>query len=130
MAEADGVEKPEIAALAHGEAIPIAHPEVVPRAKEFAGELIISRALRGGAWLSGGLFLASLVLELLPQRTAVSVLISHLRVAGASVLLVTPIVRLAAGGVSLGIAGEWRYLAYALGVLALLAIAIGAGFAA
>jgi hypothetical protein len=129
VAEVDGVEKAELA-VAPGEALPIERHEAIPRTKEFAGEWVISRALRGGALLSGALFLASLVLELLPQRTATSVLISHLRVAGASVLLVTPIVRLAVGGISLGYNGEWRYLAYALGVLALLAIAIGAGFAA
>jgi hypothetical protein len=104
--------------------------EAHPRAREFAGEGMIVWVLRAGSWCGGGLFLLSLALELLPAHSTVGVLISHLRVAGASVLLVTPIVRLAVGGLTLGLNGEWRYVLYALGVLTLMAIAIGAGVAA
>lgn len=93
-----------------------------------AGERWISRALRGGAALSGGLFLASLPLELLPKSQGVDVSIDLLRKGAASVLLVTPVVRLVVAGTMLGLRGEWRYSLYAAGVLGLLALAVGAGW--
>lgn len=92
-----------------------------------AGEQWISRLLRGGAMCSGGLFLASLALEFLPQSETVHVAIDVLRKGAASALLVTPVVRLVVAGTSLGIRGEWKYALYAAGVLGLLAVAVGAG---
>jgi hypothetical protein len=76
---------------------------------------------------SGGLFLASLVLEALPESESVHVTIDVLRKGAASALLVTPVVRLVVAGTTLGIRGEWRYALYAAGVLGLLGLAVGAG---
>jgi hypothetical protein len=92
-----------------------------------AGERWIARALRGGAVLSGGMFLASLPLELLPKSQTVDIAIDLLRKGAASALLVTPVVRLMVAGTMLGLRGEWRYTLYAAGVLGLLGLAIGAG---
>ncbi|MCY1079978.1 hypothetical protein [Archangium lansingense] len=96
-------------------------------ARAEAGEQWISRLLRGGAMCSGGLFLASLALESLPQSETVHVAIDVLRKGAASALLVTPVVRLVVAGTTLGIRGEWKYALYAAGVLGLLALAVGAG---
>ncbi len=95
-----------------------------------AGERWIARALRGGAILSGGMFLASLPLELLPKSETVDVTIDLLRKGAASLLLVTPVARLAMAGTLLGLKGEWRYAAIAAGVLGLLGIAVGTGIPA
>lgn len=95
--------------------------------RAIAGERWIARALRGGAVLSGGMFLASLPLELLPKSETVDVTIDLLRKGAASALLVTPVVRLMVAGTMLGIRGEWRYTLYAAGVLGLLGLAVGAG---
>lgn len=92
-----------------------------------AGERWISKLLRGGALCSGGLFLASLALEALPDSEGVHVAIDVLRKGAASALLVTPVVRLVVAGTTLGIRGEWKYALYAAGVLGLLALAVGAG---
>jgi hypothetical protein len=100
-------------------------PAHVRRAE--AGEQWISRLLRGGAMCSGGLFLASLALEFLPQSETVHVAIDVLRKGAASTLLVTPVVRLVVAGTTLGMRGEWKYALYAAGVLGLLAVAVGAG---
>ncbi len=100
-------------------------PAHVKRAE--AGERWISRLLRTGAMCSGGLFLASLVLEALPESESVHVAIDVLRKGAASALLVTPVVRLVVAGTTLGIRGEWRYALYAAGVLGLLGLAVGAG---
>lgn len=104
------------------------HPAQGARAE--AGEQWISRLLRGGAVCSGGLFLASLTLEALPQSESVHVAIDLLRKGAASALLVTPVVRLVVAGTSLGLRGEWRYALCAAGVLGLLAVAVGAGLRA
>ncbi|MDY7229737.1 hypothetical protein [Hyalangium rubrum] len=95
-----------------------------------AGERWIARLLRGGALISGGMFLASLGLEALPQSLDSHVAIDTLRKGAASLLLVTPVARLAVAGTMLGLRGEWRYTLYAAGVLALLALAVGAGLQA
>ncbi|WP_233261524.1 hypothetical protein [Vitiosangium sp. GDMCC 1.1324] len=102
-----------------------ATPAQVARAE--AGELWISRLLRGGAMCSGALFLTSLALEALPRSENVHVVIDVLRKGAASALLVTPVVRLVVAGTTLGIRGEWKYALYAAGVLGLLALAVGAG---
>jgi hypothetical protein len=112
-ADAEGAQQPA-AGRARGEAL--------------AAERWIARVLRTGAVMSGGLFLASLALELLPQSQGSSVAIDSLRKAGASLLLVTPVARLVVAGAALGLKGEWRYTLYAAGVLGLLAVAVGAGF--
>lgn len=95
-----------------------------------AGDRWIARVLRGGAVLSGGMFVVSLGLEALPRSEEVHVAIDLLRKGAASLLLVTPVARLAVAGTLLGLKGEWRYTVIAAGVLGLLAIAVGAGIQA
>ncbi|WP_224246344.1 hypothetical protein [Hyalangium gracile] len=109
-------------------AVPAQAPARLGRA--MAGERWIARILRGGALISGSMFLASLGLEVLPQSEAVHVAIDTLRKGAASLLLVTPVARLVVAGTMLGLRGEWRYTLYAAGVLGLLAIAVGAGISA
>src|SRR5207245_415364 len=43
-------------------------PAAMPRARSMHGDRLIARVLKTGAMLSGGFFLASLALELLPNR--------------------------------------------------------------
>src|SRR5207237_1359263 len=102
----------------------------IVQARPVDGGRLIAWLLRSGAVLSGTLFGASLVLELLPQNYSASVAIDSLRKAGASVLLATPILRLVLAGGLLGVRGEWRYVVFAGGVLVLLAVAVGAGLVA
>lgn len=118
---------------------PITSPGEVPVAKParrrrvgraVAGERWIARVLRGGAVISGGMFLVSLGLEVLPRSESAHVTIDMLRKGAASMLLVTPVARLGMAGTMLGLRGEWRYTAIAAGVLGLLALAVGAGFQA
>jgi hypothetical protein len=115
---------------------PITQPEEVsPRVRRgarrlAAGERWIARMLRTGAVMSGGMFVASLALEALPRDESVHVAIDLLRKGAASMLLVTPVARLAMAGTLLGLRGEWRYAAIAAGVIGLLAVAVGAGFQA
>ncbi len=92
-----------------------------------AGERWIAHLLRAGALLSGMLFLASLGLESLSDSERAHVLTVVLRRVAALVLLATPVVRLMVAGATLGRRGEWRYALYAMGVLGLLALAVGAG---
>jgi hypothetical protein len=89
-------------------------------------ERAVGRVLRGGALLSGALFLASLGLELLPATPRVGIAIDTLQKAGASLLLVTPVVRLFVAGAVMGMRGEWKYALCAVYVLGLLALAVGA----
>jgi hypothetical protein len=110
-------------------AAPALKAPAVPKARWVEGEWIIARILRFGAVASGGLFFASLCLELLPQTEGVSVAMTLLRKGAASVLLVTPVVRLVTSGVLLGLRGEYRYTLYAAGVLVLLGLAVGSRFA-
>jgi hypothetical protein len=109
-------------------------PTPVARARRrdlaVAGDRWIARVLRGGAVLSGGMFVVSLGLEALPRSEDVHVTIDLLRKGAASLLLVTPVARLAVAGTLLGLKGEWRYTVIAAGVLGLLAIAVGAGIQA
>nr|WP_242588476.1 hypothetical protein [Corallococcus macrosporus] len=114
---------------------PITQPEAVPRERRgakrlAAGERWIARVLRTGAVTSGAMFVTSLALELLPRDESVHVAIDLLRKGAASMLLVTPVARLAMAGTLLGLRGEWRYAAIAAGVIGLLALAVGAGFQA
>lgn len=92
-----------------------------------AGERWIARILRGGALVSGGMFLVSLGMEALPRSFTAHVTIDTLRKGAASMLLVTPVARLVVAGAMLGLRGEWRYTLYAAGVLGLLALAVSAG---
>lgn len=92
-----------------------------------AGERWIARILRGGAVISGGMFLASLAMESLPSSLTAHVTIDTLRKGAASMLLVTPVARLVVAGAMLGLRGEWRYTLYAAGVLGLMAVAVSAG---
>nr|WP_246357489.1 hypothetical protein [Pyxidicoccus fallax] len=117
------------------EAEPITQPgvEVAPvgrarrRDRAVAGDRWIARVLRAGAVVSGGMFVVSLGLEALPQSENVHVAIDLLRKGAASLLLVTPVARLAVAGTLLGLKGEWRYTVIAAGVLGLLGIAVSAG---
>ncbi|MBN1205106.1 MAG: hypothetical protein JXB05_09305 [Myxococcaceae bacterium] len=95
--------------------------------RSVAGERWVARVLRGGALISGAMFLGSLALEALPQSQSVHVAIDALRKSAASLLLVTPVARLVLSGAMLGLRGEWRYTLAAAGVLALLALAVSAG---
>ncbi|QSQ24671.1 DUF1634 domain-containing protein [Pyxidicoccus parkwayensis] len=120
------------------DAEPVTQPglEAVPETRKrrrdlaVAGDRWIARVLRGGAVLSGGMFVVSLGLEALPSSEDVHVTIDLLRKGAASLLLVTPVARLAVAGALLGLKGEWRYTVIAAGVLGLLAIAVGAGIQA
>ena len=103
---------------------------VLGRLRSLTGERVIGQLLRGGAVLSGSMFAGSLVLEALPQTQPVAVAIDTLRKGAASVLLVTPVVRVVAAGAMLGVRGEWRYTLFAGGILVLLAVAVGAGMVA
>ncbi|MFP2960150.1 hypothetical protein ACLEPN_20565 [Myxococcus sp. 1LA] len=105
-----------------------AHPH--HRERAVVGDRWIARVLRAGAVVSGGMFVLSLGLEALPQSERVHVTIDLLRKGAASLLLVTPVARLAVAGTLLGLRGEWRYMAMAAGVLGLLAIAVGTGIQA
>ncbi len=102
----------------------------VPRTRAFPAEWVVAQILRVGAVTAGALFLSSLVLELLPRTELVNVAIDVLRKCAMGALLLTPLVRIVAAGAVLGLRGEPRYALYAAGVLALLGIAVGAGFAA
>jgi hypothetical protein len=106
---------------------PQALPGVSQVRRAEAGEQWIARLLRVGSLCSGGLFLASVALEALPDSESVHVAIDVLRKGAASALLVTPVVRLVVAGTTLGLRGEWKYALYAAGVLGLLAVAVGAG---
>ena len=99
----------------------------LPRARVLDGENLIARLLRTGAVLSGLCFAASIALELLPQSESQGYAIDVLRKTGISLLVLTPVLRLVAAGVLLGLRGEWRFAIYAATILLLLALAVGAG---
>lgn len=135
VSEAVAPTPPPVEAVAKANAV-VAESEVQTEAparaparigRAVAGERWIARILRGGALISGGMFLASLAMEALPQSQTVQVAIDTLRKGAASLLLVTPVARLVMAGTMLGLRGEWRYTLCAAGVLGLLAIAVGAG---
>ena len=112
---------------------PLSAPAVaIPamRARALEGEKVIARVLRTGAVASGGMFLAALVLTHWPTSQWASYGVDFCRKGGTALLLATPVVRLIAAGLLLGIRGEWRYAAYAGCILLLLVFAVGAGFAA
>ncbi len=100
-------------------------PEAAPRARAMEGEKAIARVLRAGAVLGGGCFAASLGVGLLPASARTGVAIDLLRKSGASLLIVTPVARIAVAGAVLGMKGEPRYLLYGAAILALLGIALG-----
>lgn len=102
--------------------------QVLPRARAMAGERYIARVLKTGALLAGACFALSVVLEILPTGLAQGYVIDALRKGGLMLLVVTPIVRLAAAGVMLGLRGEYRYTVCATLVLLLLAMTLAAGF--
>jgi hypothetical protein len=138
VSEAAAPRPPPVGAVAKANAV-VAEVEVPAAApahararvgRSVAGERWIARVLRGGAVVSGAMFLGSLALEALPQSQAVQVAIDTLRKGAASLLLVTPVARLVMAGTMLGLRGEWRYTLCAAGVLGLLAIALGAGISA
>jgi hypothetical protein len=99
------------------------------RARGARAEVSVGRVLRFGVLISGSCFGASLLLEMLPVAQHISVAIDLLQKGAISFLLVTPAARLVVAGLSLGLRGEWKYALYAGGVLALLAVALGAGLA-
>lgn len=109
---------------------PPAQPIPQQRARALAGEHHIAMILRAGAVCAGLCFAASLCVELLPATEAQGFLIDLLRKAGVALLIVTPIARIVAAGVMLGLKGEWRYALFTGCILLLLAVAVGAGFSA
>lgn len=111
---------------------PVATPpaQALPRAREIPGEHTIARVLRMGALLAGLMFVASLIAESFPASAMQAYTVDLLRKGGMTLLIVTPVGRLIAAGVALGIKGEWRYAAFSACILLLLAVAITAGFAA
>ena len=94
-----------------------------PKARVMAGATWLGRILRGGALTSGALFLVSTVAEGLSFPAVADAL----RKVAAAVLIATPIVRLVTAGFMLGVGGERRYAAYAVGVLVLLGLSVVAG---
>lgn len=96
----------------------------VERAPAMGGEALIAGVLRAGALASGALFLASLGLGALPGQEEI---VEPLRQLAVLTLVSTPMVRVIASGVLLGLRGEYRYAAYAAFVLALLGVALAAG---
>jgi uncharacterized membrane protein len=123
---ADVIESVKVVeALAPAAEIPVASVSAEPVA--VGAERIIGRTLRVGALLSGSLFLLSLGLQTISASPSLAVDADGLRRAGASVLVVTPVVRLVVSGLALGRRGEWRYALCAAGVLSLLALAVAAG---
>lgn len=100
------------------------------KARTFGGERTLARVLRTGAVLSGALFVSSVALEALPQTQGVAQAIDVLRKVGVGVLVVTPLARLCVASALLTMRGERRFALYGAGVLALLGLALGAGFGA
>ncbi|HYX92376.1 MAG TPA: hypothetical protein VE782_12500 [Myxococcaceae bacterium] len=109
--------------------VEVASPAVapLPRARVLEGDVVITRLLRAGAALSGICFAASILLEALPRAESVAYAIEALRRGGVSLLVLTPVMRLVAAGVLLGLQGEWRFAIYAAVIVLLLAGALGAG---
>ena len=121
-------ERVEVAAPVSPAEAPAAQP--LPRVRALEGDVIIARLLRTGAVFSGVCFAGSLLLELVPPSGAQAYAIDALRKGGISLLVLTPLVRLVAAGILLGVRGEWRFALYAATVVLLLALAIGTGMSA
>lgn len=102
----------------------------LPRARWMAGDRHIARVLKMGAVLAGACFASSIALELLPPSAMQGYMIDVLRKGGVMMLVATPIIRLVAAGVMLGLKGEWRYTLFAVCILMLLSLAIGLGLSA
>jgi hypothetical protein len=102
----------------------------LPRARSIGGTKLIAGLLRSGAVAAGGMFVASLLLEALPESQTTSIGIDLLRKGGASILIATPVVRLVVAGGTLGVRGEWKYAAIAAAIHGQQRVAVGAGVAA
>lgn len=111
------------------EVLPAQAPQAAITARALGGERTLALLLRSGGILGGVCFLASLPLRFIPASSEVAVATDLLQKAGASFLIVTPIVRLCVAGSMLAWKGEWRYLVYAMTSVALLAAAVGARLA-
>jgi hypothetical protein len=107
---------------------PSASSEALVHARFMDGERLIARILRFGALTSGGLLALSIVLEAVPASFHSEVAVDYLRKGAVSLLVVTPVARLVAAGALLALRGEYRYALYASGIVALLGLALGAGF--
>ena len=111
--------------------VEVTRSPALPVARGFAGEQHVARVLRTGAILVGACFLVSLVLELVPVNPDLELVkaqaIHGLRRTAVFLLVLTPIIRLVAAGVMLGLKGEWRYSAYGALVLVLLGVAVMLG---
>jgi uncharacterized membrane protein len=103
------------------------HSPALPTARGMDGERTIAMVLRAGAIMAGVCFLASILLEVVPDAPLVQDA-DLLRAAGATLLVVTPVARLVVAGVALGRRGEYRYTTFAAIVLVLLFAAAGLGF--
>jgi len=99
----------------------------LPTTRGMDGERAIALVLRVGAILSGVCFLASILLEAIPDAPLVQDA-ELLRATGATLLVVTPVARLLVAGVALGRRGEYRYATFAAVILLLLMAAAGLGF--
>jgi len=102
----------------------------IPRARVVWGDKIIARVLRTGATTAGICFVVSIVANLLPASEAQGWVVDFFRRSGITLLIVTPVMRLIAAGVMLGLKGEYRYTVYAATILLLLSFAMAAGLAA
>lgn len=98
-------------------------------AREVGREKGLAMLLRAGGVLGGSCFLASLGLQALPSALEVDIAVDLARKAGASFLIVTPLLRLAVASALLGLRGEWRYVGYAAATMTLLAVTVGARMA-
>jgi len=116
---------PQVAAPAAVAAAPPA--PALPTTRAMDGERAIALVLRAGAILSGVCFLASILLEGIPDAPLVRDA-ELLRATGATLLVVTPVARLLVAGVALGRRGEYRYATFAAVILVLLMAAAGLGF--
>lgn len=99
----------------------------LPTTRGMDGERAIALVLRAGAIMAGVCFLASILLEAIPDAPLMRDA-ELLRATGATLLVVTPVARLVVAGVMLGRRGEYRYATFAAVVLVLLMAAAGLGF--
>ncbi len=105
----------------------LAARSALPGVREVAGERVVAQVLRGGALASGTLFFASLLFEALPPGRSTAALVSATRKAALAALVVTPLLRLVAAGLLLGLRGEQRYAVYAAATAVVVALGLFAG---
>jgi uncharacterized membrane protein len=102
----------------------------LPRARAVYGDRAIAHVLRIGAVTAGVCFVLSIAAGYLPDTAERGWAVDFFRRSGITLLIVTPVLRLVAAGVLLGMKGEWRYTVFAACILLLLSAAMGAGLSA